>query len=86
MQIFREEKSAKAPHKREEFQKMLALIESTENVVIVSWKLNRLSRNPVDTGTIQYALQNGKIHHIITSDREYHREDSGLMFSVESGM
>ena len=63
---------------------MLELIEKTENVVIVSWKLNRLSRNPVDSGSVQYALQNDKIQSIITSDREYRKEDSGLMFSVES--
>lgn len=83
---FTEEKSAKKPGIRTAFYEMLELAEKTENVVIVSWKLNRLSRNPVDSGTVQYALQNDKISSIITSDRTYQKEDSGLMFSVESGM
>jgi len=65
---------------------MLELIEKTDGVSIVCWKLDRLSRNPVDSGTIQYALQTGKITSIITSDRIYQKEDAGLMFSVETGM
>ena len=58
-----------------------------ENVrIILCWKLDRLTRNPVDTGTIQYMLQEGKMDRIITSDREYRPVDAGLLFSVETGM
>ena len=53
---------------------------------IISWKIDRLTRNPIDTGTIQYMLQNSTIEKIITNDREYNRGDSGLIFSVETGM
>lgn len=83
---FMEEKSAKKPWIRSAFYEMLELIEKTDGVSIVCWKLDRLSRNPVDSGTIQYALQTGKITSIITSDRIYQKEDAGLMFSVETGM
>jgi len=83
---FMEEKSAKKPWIRSAFYEMLELIEKTDGVSIVCWKLDRLSRNPVDSGTIQYALQTGKITSIITSDRVYQKEDAGLMFSVETGM
>lgn len=31
-------------------------------------------------------LQRGKLKRIITSDRIYYPEDSGLLFSVETGM
>jgi hypothetical protein len=31
-------------------------------------------------------LQNSTIEKIITNDREYNRGDSGLIFSVETGM
>jgi len=83
---FMEEKSAKKPWIRSAFYEMLELIEKTDGVNIICWKLDRLSRNPVDSGTIQYALQTGKITSIITSDRVYQKEDAGLMFSVETGM
>ena len=53
---------------------------------ILCWKLNRLTRNPVDTGTLQYMLQRGRITKIITNEREYQLADSGLLFSVETGM
>ncbi len=86
IEIFSEEKSAKAPKKRTVFYEMLERMERENVRIILCWKLDRLTRNPVDTGTIQYMLQTGKMDRIITSDREYRPVDAGLPFSVETGM
>lgn len=82
---FIESKSAKAPW-REEFNKMVAEIYKWKASWIVAWKLDRISRNPVDTWTIQYMLQTWKIDKIITSDREYNPIDAWLLMSVETWM
>ncbi len=77
---FIESKSAKAPW-REEFNKMIAQIYEWKAKGIISWKLDRLSRNPIDTGTIQYMLQTWLIDKIITNDRDYNPVDAGLLFN-----
>ena len=85
-EIFKESKSAKDPGKRIEFYKMLNKIEAGEIDAIMCWKIDRLSRNPIDGGKIQWLLQKGVIKLIQTSDREYLPEHAGLLFSVETGM
>lgn len=82
---FIESKSAKAPW-REEFNNMILQINQWKATGIITWKLDRLSRNPIDTGSVQYMLQTGKINRIITNDREYNPVDAGLLMSVETGM
>lgn len=84
--VYREEKSAKVPDSRPEFHAMVKTMERGGIDGILCWKLDRLTRNPVDTGTLQYMLQRGKIATIVTSDREYRPVDAGLLFSVETGM
>ena len=86
VRVFTEEKSALEPYKRAVFNEMITEIEKSGIDGILTWKLDRLSRNPVDTGTVQYILQKSKIRRIVTSDREYYPQDSGLIFSVETGM
>ena len=83
---FTESKSAKDPDKRVEFYKVLKEIESGRADGILCWKLDRLSRNPVDNGRVQWMLQKGIIKVIRTIEREYFPENAGLLFSVESGM
>jgi site-specific DNA recombinase len=82
--ILSEEKSAKAPNIRKKFYEMIERIEKWEAKWILCWKLNRLSRNPVDTWQIQWMLQKWVIEKIITSEREYLPIDSWLIFSVET--
>jgi len=84
--IFTESKSAKAPYERTEFYKMIERIKDNEAEWIIAWKLDRLTRNPIDTGTIQYMLQKWDLSLIHTNDRIYNPVDSWLLFSVESGM
>jgi DNA invertase Pin-like site-specific DNA recombinase len=50
---------------------MIKRIKKGEATKIITWKLDRLSRNPVDSGTIQYMLQTGELDNIITIDRAY---------------
>jgi len=83
--VFEESMSAKAPW-RFRFNEMIQRISSWEANGIIAWKLDRVSRNPVDSWTIQYMLQTGKLNRIITSDREYNPIDAGLLMSVENGM
>ncbi len=85
VEVFVEKKSAKMPG-RPVFNEMMARIQKGEAQGIVCWKLDRLSRNPVDGGQIQWLLQNSVIAHIQTHDRAYYPADNVLMMSVEFGM
>ena len=82
---FVEKKSAKMPG-RPMFGEMMARIQKGEAQGIICWKIDRLARNPVDGGQIQWLLQNGNIAHIQTHDRSYYPADNVLMMSVELGM
>ncbi len=84
--IFQESKSAKAPDVRVAFYKVLDRIKNGEAEGILCWKLDRLARNPVDGGKINWMLQNNVIKHIQTSDREYLPGDNTLMATLEFGM
>jgi len=82
---FTESKSAKQPG-REKFNEMVQRIKQWEVRWVIAWKIDRLSRNPIDTWEIQFMLQNGTLDKVITSDREYFPYDAWLLFSVESWM
>ena len=85
IEIFEESQSAKQPG-RKYFAKMLEGIQKGKAQGILSWKLDRLSRNPIDGGNISWLLQQGIIQKIVTNDRDYHPSDNVLMMSVELGM
>jgi len=81
---FSESKSAKAPLVRKEFQAMIEFVTTRKDVKgIITWKLNRLSRNPVDTGTLQWLLQTGVIEEIVTPSKTYTEADSDFIMAVE---
>jgi site-specific DNA recombinase len=82
---FVEKQSAKMPG-RPIFNDMLRRIERGEAQGIICWKIDRLARNPVDGGQIQWLLQRGVIQHIRTHDRSHYPNDNVLMMSVELGM
>ncbi len=83
--VLEESKSAKTPNGRSVFNKMLERIEKGEAQGILCWQLNRLTRNPVDSGRISWMLQQGIIQAIQTIDREYHPDDNVILFNVETG-
>lgn len=79
-------KSAKLPFQRKDFTKMLELIEKGKADGILCWQLNRLSRNPAESGLLQQMLQDEKIKSIQTYDREYTPTDNAVIFSVEASI
>ena len=81
-----ESQSAKAPHNRPHFERMLRLLDSGEADAILCWHLNRLFRNSVDMAAIQWRLQKGVIRRIVTPDRVYLPEDNVLLFYMEAGV
>jgi len=82
---FVEKRTAKMPG-RPVFNEMIRKIQKGEAQGIICWKLDRLSRNPVDGGQISWMLQQGIIQHICTNDKSYYPGDNVLMMSVEFGM
>ena len=79
-----EEKSAKKPW-REWFNELMWFFSEKKADVIVSWKLNRLARNPVDEWTIKWLSQQFIINEIHTVDwiSNWHNI---LLMSVHFGM
>src|SRR5258706_2903977 len=74
--IFTESKSAKAPYIRDKFEEMIKLIEETDEIKgIVCWSLSRISRNPVDSGRLQWLLMSGKIEEVVTPEKTYTKID-----------
>src|SRR3989344_2651247 len=82
---FTETKSAKRPG-RPNFGEMMNRIEKGEANGILCWKMDRLARNPIDAGRIQYLLQTGVIKNIKASDRDWYPDDNVLISSVEFGV
>jgi len=85
-EIYTEAKSAKKPNNRPLFDEIIQRVENGEADGILCWQINRLSRNPIDSGKLQWLLQQGILKSIQTIDRQYLPDDNVLLFSVESGM
>jgi len=83
--IFRESKSAKEPG-RPVFNKIMGMLSTGEIDGVLCWKIDRLTRNPVDGGQIQWLLQTGKIKCIITFEKRYYPTDNVLLMNIEQAM
>ncbi len=81
---FTEVKSAKDPG-RPIFNGVLDRIQAGEANALLCWDIDRLSRNPIDNGRLQWMLQKGVIKVIKTPSRSYYPEDAGLLMSIEGG-
>ncbi|MEO0899599.1 MAG: recombinase family protein [Bacteroidota bacterium] len=84
--VFSESKSAKAPNQRPVFSDMVSRIYNGEANGILTWKLNRLARNPVEGGQISWMLQQNLIRHIQTYGSQHFPHDNVLMMQLEFGM
>lgn len=81
----KESKSAKEPG-RPIFNEMMKMISAGKADAILCWKIDRLTRNPVDGGQIQWLLQTNKIKCIQTFEKSYFPNDNVLLMSIEQAM
>src|SRR5438552_4157392 len=65
--VLTESRSAKAPG-RPVFTELMRRIRRGEIDGVLCWKMDRLARNPYDSGMILQAQADGKLKRIITSD------------------
>jgi DNA invertase Pin-like site-specific DNA recombinase len=66
-EVLTETKSAKAPG-RPIFNRLMRQVNKGEISGVLCWKMDRLSRNPFDSGVVLQAQADGKLRRIITSD------------------
>lgn len=85
IKTFKESMSAKSPG-RPILNQMMTMILAGEADAILCWKIDRLTRNPVDGGQIQWLLQNGNIKCITTFEKNYFPNDNVLIMSIEQAM
>ena len=85
-EVFQEARSAKEPDNRPEFQRLVTAIQGGTVDAVLTWSINRLSRNAVDGGMVAHLLQTGRLAFIRTIERTYRPEDNALLLSIENGM
>jgi site-specific DNA recombinase len=68
------------------FEQMMKTIESGKAEAIITFKLNRLARNPVDGGNITWKLQQGIIKRLITEDGTYAPDSHPVSLYLHFGM
>ncbi len=82
-EVLTESHSAKAPG-RPIFTELIRRIGRGDVTGILCWKLDRLARNPYDSGVILQAQADGKLERIITNDRsEQHARATQLREQVD---
>jgi site-specific DNA recombinase len=84
VRTYTESKSAHIPANRPAFNEMIKRIKKGEASGVIVWHINRISRNPLESGEIQQMLQDGKIASIVTPYRNFRTEDNALLFSIET--
>lgn len=82
--IYKESKSAKIPDQRQKFSELIELIEKGTINAILTYKSNRLARNPKESGIIQQLMFDGKLKAIVTKEKSYLPEDNALIFSIDA--
>jgi len=80
-----ESRTAKEPG-RSVFNRMITKIERGEADAILCWKLDRLSRNPIDAGVLRWLMRKRKLLEIQTPYQIYRCDDNAVIAAVESAM
>jgi site-specific DNA recombinase len=84
-EVLTESKSAKEPG-RPVFNQMMQRLYRGQVAGIICWKLDRLARNPVDGGSVIWAIKQNGVK-IVTPAQSYAREDDNiLLMYIEFGM
>ena len=81
-----EEKSARYPGKRPQFNEMIRMIEAKEADGILTWTESRLARNPQEGGLLRQYLIDKKIREIVTATSRYRPEDHTLLLALQDAM
>lgn len=85
-EVLTETKSAKAPG-RPVFGQLMRRVHKGQIGAVICWKMDRLARNHLDTGSILQALADGQLQEVITSDRTYTRDGNDrFMGNFELGI
>jgi len=79
---FSETQSAKDPG-RPKFNDMIRRISKGEANGILCWKMDRLTRNPIDDGTVRYLLRKKIVKHIRALDKSWYPKDNAVIAAVE---
>lgn len=85
LEVITESKSAKAPG-RPEFNKMMQRVLSGEVKGIICWKLDRLARNPVDGGSVIWAIKQNNIEIVTPSQTFNQASENSILMYIEFGM
>ena len=86
VEVFSEAKSAKAPG-RPIFNKMMQSVFKSGGANILCWKLDRLARNPIDGGSLIWAVEQNKLTGVFTPGRYFKNSgDDKFFMQLEFGI
>ncbi len=86
LEVLTEAKSAKAPGVRPIFNSMMTRLYQGEAEGVLCWKLDRLARNPVDGGSIIWALKQHGLTIVTPVQTFSQAEDNVVWMYLEFGM
>lgn len=74
-----ETKSAKKPHLRPEFKRIMKMVQNKEIDGIIAWHPDRLARNMVEAGKIIYQLDTGTLKDLRFHSHQFSNDANGKM-------